>query len=219
MSGIIYNIKKEVFRIIKKQMSNYWTQKAAEIPKIDLKQKHIANLKTVLTRKDLLTLLPKNAIVAELGVNRGEFSEKILNTCEPTKLHLIDIWGDARYNQQIRKEVENKFDSLIKKGKVEINLGLSTDVVNQFPEKYFDWIYIDTDHSYQTTYAELEKYQSKIKEGGIMAGHDFILGNFEGMVLYGVKEAVYQFCDKYNWEIIYLSMENTIPPSFAIRKI
>ena len=107
----------------------------------------------------------------------------------------------------------------IKENKVEINRGLSTQVVDQFANGYFDWIYIDTTHSYETIIEELELYRSKVKENGIIAGHDYIVGNWDGLVRYGVIEAVYEFCVKYNWEILYLTNELNIKPSFAIRKI
>ena len=219
MASITYSIKRAVFLKMKAAMIGYFKQKSAEVPKFELDKRHIANLKVLLDREELLELMPKNGVVAELGVNKGEFSEKILSICQPQKLHLVDIWGSERYNQDIRKSVEKKFEKEISAGKVEINLGLSSDVVEKFSDNYFDWIYVDTDHTYQTTKAELEKYQSKIKPGGIIAGHDYILGNFEGMMKYGVKEAVYEFCKNHDWEIIHLTMENNIPPSFAIRRI
>ena len=185
----------------------------------ELKNKHIANLKAILNRNELLKLLPKNGVVAELGVDTGDFSQQILNFCCPQKLHLIDYWGTQRYNQEKRNCVEEKFKNIIDKGIVEINLGLSTNVVEIFKDNYFDWVYIDTNHSYDTTVAELESYRGKMKNNGIIAGHDYIQGNWEGGIKYGVIDAVQEFCIKWNWEIIYLTMENKIHPSFAIRKI
>ncbi len=143
----------------------------------------------------------------------------IININKPKKLHLIDLWGSNRYNQGKRKSVENRFAKMIKENLVEINIGLSTTVVDLFDDFYFDWIYIDTCHSYETTIAELESYRKKVKENGIIAGHDYILGNWNDVVRYGVIEAVNEFCVKYDWEILYLTAELSNNPSFAIRKI
>ncbi|NVK53925.1 MAG: class I SAM-dependent methyltransferase [Flavobacteriaceae bacterium] len=171
------------------------------------------------TREQLLSLLPKNGVVAELGVDHGDFSQKILEICQPFKLHLVDVWKSERYPEKLFHEVGKKFQSEIKNGIVEINRGLSTVVVNQFPDKYFDWIYIDTAHTYSVTKAELETYLPKMKQGGIIAGHDFIVGEIDVPWKYGVIEAVYEFCTSHDWEIIYLTMERGISPSFAIREL
>jgi len=152
-------IKKILFRascinpiyFLKKILQRHWEKYDKKIPKYELSEKNLVNLKALLNREQLLRLLPKNGIVAEIGVDKGEFSEKILNITMPQKLYLIDNWGSKRYHQQLRKMVENKFKEEIKKGRVEIKVGLSTEMFNNFEDNYFDWIYIDTSHSYQTT--------------------------------------------------------------------
>lgn len=190
-----------------------------KIPKYEIADKHIKNAKLITTREELLKFLPQNGVVAELGVDEGNFSQLILSINNPQKLHLIDFWGSKRYNQSKRKKVENRFLNHTESGNVEINIGLSTKVVENFKDNYFDWIYIDTDHSYKVTIEELELYRRKVKTDGIIAGHDYILGNWNRLVRYGVIEAVYEFCNKYDWEIIYLTTELKNNPSFAIRKI
>ncbi len=189
------------------------------IPKVDLEEKHVKNTRYIADRFKLLELLPKNAVVAELGVDQGEFSEKIIEICEPAKFHLIDVWASEVYHQGKRKLVEDKFSNAISSGKMELNLGYSTDVVSQFQDAYFDWIYLDTDHTYAVTMAELEAYRSKVKPGGVIAGHDYIVGNWQRMVRYGVVEAVHEFCIKHDWELIYVTAELQNFPSFAIRKL
>ncbi|GAB3219711.1 hypothetical protein GCM10027454_09660 [Algoriphagus aestuariicola] len=167
----------------------------------------------------MLSLLPKNGVVAELGVDYGDFSQKILNINKPSKLHLVDLWHSDRYPEKLFHEVSQRFQPEIKSGKVEINRGLSTEVVKQFPDNYFDWIYIDTVHDFKITRRELDLYLPKVKPRGIISGHDFIVGEIEVPWKYGVIEAVYEFCTLHDWEIIYLTMEMRISPSFALRKI
>lgn len=203
----------------KSQLKKYWESVDRQIPKARLEEKHISNLQPLVNRQALLSKMPKNAVVAELGVDQGDFSKLILEICQPAHFHLVDFWGSERYNQAKRQRVETMFQNEMANGKMEINLGLSTTVVNQFPDACFDWIYIDTDHSYQTTRDELEAYRPKMKKGGIIAGHDYIIGNWNGSVRYGVVEAVAEFCVKYDWEIIHITMETGDYPSFAIREI
>ena len=44
-------------------------------------------------RELLLKTLPKYSIGLEIGVHKGEFSQKILNCIKPKKLHLVDPWN------------------------------------------------------------------------------------------------------------------------------
>jgi hypothetical protein len=211
--------KKSSVRLSRSLFKAHWENLDKDLTKYELSERHIKNLTALTNREEMLKLLPKNGVVAELGVDEGSFSQKIIEISCPKKLFLVDVWGSARYNKMKQEQVEKLFSDELAIGKVEICLGFSTEVVKNFNEELFDWIYIDTDHSYKTTIAELESYRTKLKANGIIAGHDFRIGNWNGMVRYGVIEAVYEFCVKYDWELIYITMENVDFPSFAIRKI
>lgn len=195
-------------------------KKELAIPSSQLLQKHITNLEVLTDREQLLQRLPKNVVCAEIGVNRGEFSTQILQHTNPQKLHLIDAWGNPpRYHNGLKSVVSDKFKNEIEAGKVEIHQGFSTNVLAQMSDHYFDWVYLDTDHSYGLTADELVILKDKIKAGGIIAGHDYIIGNWKGDVRYGVIEAVHEFCVKENWEILFITINVPESPSFAIRKI
>lgn len=51
------------------------------------------------------------------------------------------------------------------------------ECVNEFPDKYFDFVYIDADHSYQSVKNDILAWSSKVKDGGILAGHDYIMNS------------------------------------------
>ena len=173
----------------------------------------------MLDRDALLKQLPSNGIVAELGVDHGDFGERILGISRPEKLHLVDPWGSDRYNDELYHFVKKKFSRSIESQQVSIHRKLSTDACEDFGKGYFDWIYIDTDHSYETTKAELNLYASKVKQSGFITGHDYIKGNWVAGVRYGVIEAVHEFCIEQNWELVFLTSVLTEFNSFAIRRI
>lgn len=158
-------------------------------------------------------------MVAELGVNQGDFSQEILNISRPAVLHLVDIWGSERFHEGLFNEVQDKFKTEIERQAVRIHRKLSTEAASDFEDEYFDMIYIDTDHSYNTTRDELTAYSTKVKSDGIIAGHDYSMGNWIKAYRYGVIEAVHEFCIKYNWEILYLTADTLESQSFAIRRI
>lgn len=189
------------------------------IPRTPLFNKHLQGAELLTSRKALLRRLPVNGIAAELGVANGDFSSSILSVNSPSKLHLIDIWGSQRYNNSLYKNVLQKFNTEISKGKMEIHRKLSTEAVEDFEDNYFDWLYIDTSHCYKGTKAELELYASKVKTGGVIAGHDYMMGNWTKQYRYGVMEAVHEFCVNAGWRIKFLTMDMSENQSFAIERI
>jgi predicted O-methyltransferase YrrM len=212
-------IRKNIRNIFAAEIKKERAEILKNIPHFDLQEIHIKNLRVLPNRLNLLEVLPKQGIVAEIGVNKGAYSKEIIFRTAPKKLHLIDAWDTDRFHDGIQKLVENTFKDEIESGVVEINRGYSTKVGSQFPDGYFDWIYLDTDHSYKLTKNELVLYADKMKPGGVIAGHDFVMGNWRDGIRYGVMEAVYEFCVLYDWELIYLTIESTNSSSFAIRKI
>jgi hypothetical protein len=217
--GLIRNLAKPLYRSLNSALGKVRLQQSRAIPKVELAAKHIAHLRVVLDRDAFLEALPKGGIVAEAGVDHGDFSARILAITRPQRLHLIDMWGSARYHSGLQQVVRERFAQEIASGRVRIDLGLSTDVLARFPDGHFDWIYIDTDHGYQVTAAELAIARTKVKPGGIIAGHDYTTANWDGGVRYGVVEAVHEFCVKHDWELFLLTHETDRHLSFAIRAI
>lgn len=208
--------------VVEKDYENHISRlrsKQFNLPRYDLKEKHIKNLKVIENRARLLEFLPKNAVVAELGVDTGDFSSLIIRKTKPQRIHLIDSWDSVRYSSSKKEAVIARFKNEIDDNTLEINEGYSITILEKFDDAYFDWVYIDTDHSYNTTKKELEIAAKKLKKDGIICGHDYYLGNWVGNYKYGVIEAVHEFCVANNWEIIFLTIEQSINPSFAIRKI
>ncbi|HQV39124.1 MAG TPA: class I SAM-dependent methyltransferase [Flavobacteriales bacterium] len=211
-------IGKPVFSALNRLLGVVRKEHSAAIPRVELSEKHLRNLRVVPDREAFLQQLPKHGTVAEVGVASGDFSAMILRLNDPVVLHLVDFWGSDRYAPG-RAKVEGRFREEIAAGKVVIDLGLSTDALPKFPDATFDWVYIDTDHGYPITAAELEIARTKVKPGGIIAGHDYVTGNWDGGIRYGVVEAVHEFCVKHDWELILLTHETDRHLSFAIRRI
>lgn len=213
------SIQKLLFRGVKEQLRAHRRIVESKIPKNNFLEKHLSNTKILTDRQSMLSQLPKGGVVAELGVDEGDFSSMILEICSPDRLHLVDYWGTKRYNLDKRKSVETKFKEEILSGKVELNIGSSLEVVENYPDEYFDWIYLDTGHTYELTAQELLAYYRKVKTGGFIAGHDFTRWNRAGLSRFGVMEAVSEFCNNYDWELVFITVEIDQNPSFAIRKL
>lgn len=194
-------------------------KRESEIPKVPLRPEHVENCRILLNREQMLKEIGTGGNIAEIGVDEGNFSRMIHEINQPDNLHLVDVWGSDRFHDGKFEGVKNYFRDEIEEGSVQIHKKLSVDAVHDFKDAYFDWVYIDTDHSYETTRDELRLYASKVKEGGIMAGHDYVKGNWITTYRYGVIEAVHEFCVQFGWELIYVTAEPTENQSFAIRKL
>lgn len=177
-------------------------------------------------RLSLLESLPKNAIGAEVGVWKGGFSQRILQIAKPQELNLIDPWrlsmevqhANAWYGsksapdmEEIFNEVKKKFAVPIARGTVKIHRGLSTDLWRTFPEAYFDFVYIDGDHSYEAVRADLFASYSRVKQGGLICGDDYSLG---GWWKDGVVKGMHEFLASHAVHI-----ELVLGNQFVIRKI
>ena len=209
----------ELTRHTRQQEAREREVRVRELPQVRLSEKHMRNCQLVLDRARLLQRLPHWGTVAELGVDRGDFSAQILATCEPRTLHLVDLWHTDRYHDGLFEQTRQRFAPEIARGQVHIHRKASVDAADDFADGHFDWVYIDTDHSYATTARELRRYAAKVKPDGLIAGHDYVMGNWVSSYRYGVIEAVHEFCVQEHWELAFLTADQTESPSFAIRRI
>ena len=187
----------------------------------NLSEAHVKRLRAVPNRETLLQQCSAAEFVAEIGVATGDFSEKILTICSPSKLYLIDAWEmplQPIYGEEGLSIVENRFEDQIASGQVEIRRGRSLEVIPDLPECSLDLVYIGASHDYQSVKDDLEFVRSKMRPQGLIAGHDYVRWAGHGK-RFGVVEAVNEFCINYSFEFAFLSMEADNNWSFGIRKI
>ena len=184
-----------------------------------------------MNRYELIEKLPKGGIVAEIGVWEGNLSQAILEQTEPSILYLIDSWGptenpkydfDPAYGsmddgERCYRGILNKFEKEISIGQVQIVRSLSSKCLDMFPDNYFDWIYIDADHSYKGALTDLQLYAPKVKREGFILGHDYTQGAMYGWD-FGVIEAVNDFVYANKFHFLALTLREGFP-SFVISKI
>jgi hypothetical protein len=101
--------------------------------------------------------------------------------------------------------VLTRFQSQIKENKVVIHRDYSDVVAKTFPDQYFDWVYIDANHTYEAVYADLHAYFPKIKDDGFIIGHDFTNHRVAQSCHFGVVEAVAQFCKETGTHLLALT--------------
>jgi hypothetical protein len=103
-----------------------------------------------------------NGIVAELGVWQGDFSAAILRITQPKELHLIDPWDLLEPGEKANADLtRSRFENEIASGQVVIHRGFSHQELKKFSDGYFDWVYVDSDHTYLGTARELQLCRTK----------------------------------------------------------
>jgi hypothetical protein len=157
----------------------------------EIPQHLLDSCKLLSNRYVLLSHLPKHGRVAEIGTLKGDYAREILQVCDPTELHLIDI--DFR---SLAKDVSSN-------EVVSLHQGFSHKALESFPDDYFDWIYIDGDHTYEGVKRDISVAMKKVKSGGYLVFNDFARIARAGLGTFGVHRAVCEFAAEKNWAFAY----------------
>lgn len=172
----------------------------------------------------LRRVIPLGGIGAEIGVQRGLLTHVLLHRLKPAKLHLIDPWylvGKewtwALGNRSTIKALTNlmrDFADELADGSVVLHIGYDFDVLPSFPDAYFDWVYLDSSHTYDDTKRELALLERKTKPDGIIAGDNW--ESNPAHAFHGVYKAVDEFVLAEGYE--FLHAKDDPAKQFAIRK-
>lgn len=120
--------------------------------------------------------------ICEVGVRLGEYFDKLL--CKNVKeAYGVDIWrstdslgqNDNLYNQNVLDDqYKTVFNKYLNDNRVRLIREFSVNAATFFPDEYFDFVYIDADHTYDAVKSDLQAWYTKVKIGGVLAGHDYI---------------------------------------------
>ena len=137
----------------------------------------------ITSRFEIEKIINENSIGCELGVFKGDFSEILIKSNKFHQLYLVDLFhgqiqsGDTHGNNIEILDGECLYQSVLEKFKDNTAVSIlkqdSISFLKQFPDEYFDFIYIDTTHQYTQTKNELNIAFEKAKPNGIIAGHDY----------------------------------------------
>ena len=190
---------------------------------IQLQQNLINNTRLITDRESLFNILPKRGNIAEIGVAHGKNSISMLSS-NPTNLHLFDI--NLTHVSDSDKALLNKLTT------VHYYEGNDLELLQDIPDNFFDWVYLDSLHLYDHTWKELEILKTKVKSGGYICGHDYVTFDYRFYKIltekkgrsveqamkssyYNLRQCVNKFCNDNQFELAYLTTE--LHPSFAIQ--
>lgn len=128
-------------------------------------------------------LIEKNNFktMAEVGVRDGRTTFHLLDHCPELTIYAIDMSIKEFYN----KEVANKYKSRL------IPIEATSEVAaDRIPDCSLDLVFIDANHSYDYVKKDIIKYTPKLKENGLLTGHDIDYP--------GVNQAVNEMIKQYD---------------------
>jgi ubiquinone/menaquinone biosynthesis C-methylase UbiE len=189
-----------------------------------LKNNMLKNCKVLSDRFHILEHLPKNGIGIEIGVLGGDWSEHLLNITKPKELTLADTFNSNDYPHKKRFSKKNhefyiktKFET--QGDKVKIMKGLSWDTLSFFPDHYFDWMYIDAAHDYDSVKKDLAQTQRVLKPNGYLVMNDYIMFDHITKEEYGVVQATNEFITENNYEMLFFALHPEMFCDVLIRKV
>lgn len=150
---------------------------------------------------------------AEVGVQKGLFSEIILTYWKGEVLYSIDPWKEfeetlypdnANVSQAEQDAIyQEAVDRLSPFGeRSRILRKTSEEASKAFEAESLDFVYIDAQHTYQAVSRDIRLWYPKIKKGGLICGHDYIPDSIFWYGIFGVQSAVNQFAANRGLEVL-----------------
>ncbi len=132
--------------------------------------------------------------VVEIGVFEGENAKFMNEKLNIKKFYLIDPFCgcDIYIDLEGAKRKAHRRNCKWDKTNVWIE-GFSEKVYHKIQDNSIDFLYIDGNHEYESVKDDIRLYYKKVKEGGIISGHDIHLIN--------ISRAVMDFANKNNLRV------------------
>jgi hypothetical protein len=178
------------------------------VPAPILEDKHVRNCRMLPGRDVLLHHLKKNAVCGEVGTHRGVFAADIVRVCQPKALHLFDL-DFAPFHTEMRLRADEN---------VILHEGDSAANLSAFPDEYFDWLYIDADHSYEGVRRDIEAGVRKIRRDGLLVFNDYTFWSPLDLHPFGVVQAVHELCLQHDFEFVFFALHWHMYCDVAVRR-
>jgi len=171
---------------------------------------------TIDTKYDIVLALQKlqSTTGIEVGVRRGGNLKRMASSPFFTKgkFYGLDCWREVsdkpEFNDQgfPQQALDAQYAEVVKMFSsvphVEIVRDFSVEGAERFKDDFFDFCYLDAAHDYDSVVDDLNAWWPKVKEGGVLSGHDYFPDTriWRGKAC-GVYQAVNEFAEKHGTEV------------------
>lgn len=143
----------------------------------------------------------KNPIGLEIGTDVGDTANFLLDSNPTLFLNSVDPYSNyLDWNGRMLNDRDGVYQSTMNRlsgysNRFKQHRMTSDEAALTFEDNYFDFIFIDGLHTYEQLTLDCQNYYSKLKPGGLFAGHDF-------NVIPGVNRAAKEFAQKVDKQIL-----------------
>jgi predicted O-methyltransferase YrrM len=140
-------------------------------------------------------LIEKNNFktMAEVGVRDGRTTFHLLDHCPELTIYAIDMSIKEFFNKEVANRYKNRLIAIEAKSEL---------AADQIADNSLDLVFIDANHSYDYVKKDIIKYTPKLKENGLLTGHDIDYP--------GVNQAVNEMIKQYDVGPNYVWIKNNL---------
>jgi predicted O-methyltransferase YrrM len=186
---------------------------------LEISEEQVSKAKILPNRHSIIDILAgmnKDLRIMEVGTAAGDYAQDLVDGLKLSKLVLIDTFDnpDMMPNSENRYDANKNYSFVcerfknnpeveVRKGKSEILLPeyIPSNIVDKF-----DFIYLDSDHSFHNVYNELLYASQIVKPYGIIGIDDFSTAPDDPLNPYEVMQAVTAFLEvNKEWKVRFFS--------------
>lgn len=173
--------------------------------------------------------LSKGCRIAEIGVWRGDFSEFLIETFEPTEFHAFDLFDKSSETEMWGQPVSSYFDGMAPKEfyrqrfegrgvQLELFEGLTSDTLPMAPPSYYDLVYIDAGHDYDNAKFDAAQAVRMAKPDAVIIFNDYTMTDPLYGTPYGVVQAANELAVASDWKFVALGLNSHMFCDVALRR-
>lgn len=139
---------------------------------------------------------------AEVGVERGAYSEVLLRENPALHLTLVDAWRPyADYRDHVgARKLEGFYEQTLERlapyaHRMRVLRAWSLEAAAEVEDGSLDFVYIDANHALEYVVADIAAWSPKVRPGGIIAGHDYVPHHWPDRI--HVIQATHAWADAY----------------------
>ena len=197
-----------------------------------LRSEHLQDARLFADRLDLITSLMRvpAPTVAELGVAFGDFSAPLLEKLNPRLFVAIDIfrldelaevWGrstsaifqGSSHLEYFKRQFATRGDQVV------VEQGTSWEVLERYPDRFFDLIYVDAGHDYESVRRDTLVATMKLRDDGLLVYNDYVMfDHLQQGEPYGIIPNVNALVVEHDWRVVGFALQRDMFCDIALRR-